>query len=172
VPATDDLTAWVADVDAPPGTRLPLATAAVDWIAGAAGALRRGALLIVDYTAGWDELVARAGGWLRTYAGHERGRDPRSEPGTQDITADVPIEMLRRAATRAGLEIAIETTQAAWLGGLGIDALVAEGRAQWDAGAAAPDLVALAGRSRAPEAAALTDPGGLGAHTVLRLVKR
>jgi len=171
VPATADLQRWVGDVDAPPGTRLPVATGAVDWIADAAGALRRGALLLVDYTAGWDALVARDGGWLRTYAGHERGGDARSAPGMQDITADVPIEMLRRAATRAGLELALETTQAAWLSGLGIDALVAEGRAQWEAGAAAPDLVALAGRSRAPEAAALTDPGGLGAHTVLRFVK-
>ena len=30
------------------------------------------------------------------------------------------------------------------------------------------DLEALAGRSRITEAAALTDPAGLGAHTVLR----
>jgi hypothetical protein len=48
---------------------------------------------------------------------------------------------------------------------------VAEGRATWEAGAAAPDLAALAGRSRGPEAAALTDPGGLGAHTVMTLTR-
>ena len=116
--------------------------------------------------------MRRAGGWLRTYAGHARGGEPLTAPGTQDITIDVPIEMVRRAAARAGLELALETTQAAWLAESGSTTLVAEGRARWQAGAAAPDLDALAGRSRRPEAAALTDPGGLGAHTVLRLVKR
>ncbi len=172
VPATEDLVAWVVDVDAAPGTRLPVATGAVEWISVAAGALRRGALVLVDYTATWNELVQRDGGWLRTYAGHARGDAPLVEPGAQDITADLPIEMLRRAGARAGLELALETTQAGWLAELGIDALVAEGRARWEAGAAAPGLEELSGRSRGPEAAALTDAGGLGAHTVLRLVKR
>jgi SAM-dependent MidA family methyltransferase len=167
VPATEDLTRWVADVDAPPGTRLPVATGAVDWVAAGAAVLRRGSLLLVDYAASWDELITRAGGWLRTYAGHARGNDPLRDPGAQDVTIDVPIEMLRRAAARAGLEPVLETTQSTWLGGLGIDDLVAEGRARWEAGVAAPDLDALAGRSRITEAAALTDPTGLGAHTVL-----
>ena len=61
--------------------------------------------------------------------------------------------------------------QADWLRGLGIEDLVAEGRAVWEAAAAAPDLAAIAGRSRGPEAAALTDPDGLGAHSVLTLVR-
>ena len=43
--------------------------------------------------------------------------------------------------------------------------------AAWDAGAARGDLAAIAGRSRANEAAALTDPGGLGAHRVVTLAK-
>jgi NADH dehydrogenase [ubiquinone] 1 alpha subcomplex assembly factor 7 len=130
VPATDDLAHWVDGVAAPPGTRLPIATAAVDWIGTAAGLVRRGALLLVDYTAGWDELVARDGGWLRTYAAHAPGGDPLTAPGSQDITVDVPVEMVLRAARRAGLEVAVETTQAEWLGSLGIDDLVAEGRAR------------------------------------------
>ena len=126
-----------------PGSRCT--TAAVEWIAAAAGLLHRGALLLVDYAAPWAELVARDGGWLRTYAGHARGAGPLAAPGSQDVTVDVPIEMVRRAAARAGLDVALDTTQAAWLAGLGIDDLVAEGRARWDAGAAAPDLDALAG---------------------------
>jgi SAM-dependent MidA family methyltransferase len=167
VPAAEDLTRWVTGIDAPAGTRLPVALGARDWIATAAGVLRRGTLLLVDYTAEWHALVARAGGWLRTYARHARGSDPLQSPGAQDITIDVPIAMLRRAAADAGLSNAIETSQAAWLRSLGLDALVAEGRARWEAGAAAPDLEAIAGRSRISEAAALTDPYGLGAHTVL-----
>ena len=130
----------------------------------------RRALWLVDYAAPWDELVARDGGWLRTYAGHSRGDDPLVDPGSRDITVDVPLEMVLRAAGRAGLE-PTERTQAEWLVGLGIDDLVAEGRARWEAGAAAPDLDALAGRSRVSEAAALADPTGLGAHSVLVLTR-
>ena len=49
---------------------------------------------------------------------------------------------------------------------LGIDALADEGARRWRAGAAEGGLDALAGRSRVHEAAALTDPAGLGAHRV------
>ena len=48
--------------------------------------------------------------------------------------------------------------------------LVEEGRARWRAGASAPDLAALAGRSRVREAEALVDPDGLGAFTVAEWV--
>ncbi len=171
VPAAPDLLAWVTDVDAPAGTRLPVASAAVDWIVDAGHTLHRGSIILLDYMATWSELVVRSGGWLRTYAAHERGSDPLAEPGTRDITIDVPIEMVRRAARRAGLSLTVETTQAAWLSRHGIDRLVEEGTARWNVGAAAPDLAAIAGRSRAVEAGALTDPAGLGAHTVVVLTK-
>jgi len=62
-----------------------------------------------------------------------------------------------------------ETSQADWLDGLGVRELVDEGRRTWAAGAHRGDLAAIAGRSRAVEAAALTDPGGLGAHRVVVL---
>ncbi|MGZ4795452.1 MAG: SAM-dependent methyltransferase, partial [Acidimicrobiia bacterium] len=169
VPAGDDLLRWVGDLDVPLGTRLPVALGAADWIVAAATRMRRGALILVDYTAEWPELVARAGGWLRTYSEHRRDGDPLAEPGTRDITIDVPIDIIRRAATGAGLVVESIVTQAEWLRGLGIDDLVAEGRARWEAAAAAPDLTAVAGRSRGVEAAALTDPGGLGAHHVVVL---
>ncbi len=168
VPAAPDLLEWVGELDVAPGTRLPVPTRAVDWIVAAAHELRRGSVWIVDYAAPWVELAARDGGWLRTYASHERADGPLAAPGSCDVTIDVPVEMVERAARRAGLAVAT-STQAAWLRDLGIDGLVAEGAARWEAGAAAPDLEALAGRSRGVEAAALTDPGGLGAHTVFVL---
>ena len=171
VPAAADLLAWVDDLDVPTGTRLPIAVEAVEWIVTAAHTLRRGSMVVLDYLAAWPELVERRGGWLRTYAGHARGGDPLQDPGSRDITIDVPREMVTRAARRAGLTIALETTQAEWLRGLGIDELVADGRRAWEAGAAAPDLAAIAGTSRAPEAAALTAAPGLGAHAVLVLTK-
>ena len=171
VPAAPDLASWVEDVVAPIGTRLPVAIEAVEWIVHAAATLHRGAIVLVDYMAPWAELVPRDGGWLRTYSAHERGSDPLVEPGAWDITVDVPIEMLYRAARRAGLTITPMTTQAEWLTSLGIEELVEEGRSAWEQAAAAPDLAAILGRSRASEAGALTDPAGLGAHTVLVLTK-
>ena len=151
---------------AAPGARLPVVRAAVDWIARAAALLTAGSLLLLDYAAPAAELAAR-GGWLRTYAEHQRGTDPYAEPGSRDITTDVPLEPIRAAIAAAGLDLAGETTQAAWLGGLGIADLVEEGRRIWEAGAARGDLAAIAGRSRAVEAATLTDPDGLGAFVVL-----
>ena len=65
----------------------------------------------------------------------------------------------------------LHSAQADWLRGLGIDALVEEGRQRWEANAAAPDLDAVAGRSRGAEAAALTASPGLGDHTVLVFTK-
>jgi SAM-dependent MidA family methyltransferase len=171
VPTTEELQHWVAEVQAPVGTRLPVAVEVVEWIVGAAASLRRGSMILLDYVAPWSELVERDGGWLRTYADHSRGEDPLAVPGAHDITIDVPHEMVMRAAHRVGLSLTVDTTQADWLRGLGIDALVEEGRHRWEANAATPDLEAIAGRSRAAEAGALTASPGLGDHTVLVFTK-
>jgi SAM-dependent MidA family methyltransferase len=171
VPASEELTAWLGDLDPPPGTRLPAQRAVEQWVDDVAQRLRHGFVLLLDYAAELDEMTARAGGWLRTYRGHERGTDPLADPGSRDITADVLLPSLRRAVRRAGLTLAGESDQAAWLRTVGIDALVEEGRAAWEEGAARGDLAALAGRSRVTEAAALTDPEGLGGHVVLELTK-
>jgi SAM-dependent MidA family methyltransferase len=172
VTASEELARWLGDVDVPVGTRVPVQRAVETWIDDCATRLHRGVVAIVDYAVEVDELVARGGRWLRTYRGHERGGDPLTAPGEQDITADVLLPTLRRDATRAGFTIRSESSQAEWLRSVGIDALVDEGRAAWEAGAARGDLEALAGRSRATEAAALTDPDGLGAHRVIVLTKR
>lgn len=150
----------------PLGARLPIVAAAVDWIGRAAALLAAGSLLLLDYAAPAAVLATR-GGWLRTYAEHRRGSDPYAAPGSRDITTDVPLEPIRAAIAGAGLDLVGETTQAEWLGGLGIADLVAEGRRIWEAGASRGDLAAIAGRSRAVEAATLTDPAGLGAFVVL-----
>ncbi|MDQ1455385.1 MAG: hypothetical protein QOH28_1005, partial [Actinomycetota bacterium] len=92
------------------------------------------------------------------------GTDPLDAPGEQDITADVVLEQLDAAAAFPRVRA---DRQADWLRALGIDELVDEGRRKWEAGAARGDIDALAGRSRLAEAAALTDPGGLGAHGVI-----
>jgi SAM-dependent MidA family methyltransferase len=154
--------------DPPTGTRIPVPIALVEWLRRCAAVLRTGRLVVVDYTATAAELVERGEtGWLRTYRGHDRGAPPLVDPGEQDITIDVPTEFLVHAAGRVGLRLERELTQAEWLRELGIDALVADARAEWDARAHIGDLEAVRHRSRVTEGAALVDPTGLGAHHVL-----
>ena len=156
----------------PVGARLPVPTALSEWLRSAAGMLRRGVVAVIDYGAPVGELAERGqAGWLRTYRAQRPGGSPLDAPGCQDITADVPLEGLRRAAAAAGLSVLAETTQAEWLRSLGVDELVEEARAAWH-GRAATDLAAIAARSRVQEADALLDPAGLGAHRVTILGKR
>jgi NADH dehydrogenase [ubiquinone] 1 alpha subcomplex assembly factor 7 len=172
VRASEEIEAWLGDLSVPVGARIPVQRAVEEWIDGCATRLRHGVVLILDYAAEIDELVDRDGGWLRTFRAHERGGSPLDDPGSQDITADVLLPTLRRDARRAGFTVATESSQAEWLRAIGVDDLVEEGRQRWEAGAARGDLEALAGRSRITEAAALTDPAALGAHTVVVLTKK
>ncbi len=173
VPAGPDLAAeadLVAPGGAPVGARLPVPTGARRWLHECARALERGLLLVVDYVATAAELLERgagADGWLRTYRGHERGGPPLDDPGAQDLTADLPVEYIVHVAARAGFELTLDSTQADWLRTLGVDELAAAAREAWDARAHIGDLEAMRHRSRVGEAAALTDPTGLGAHRVL-----
>jgi SAM-dependent MidA family methyltransferase len=156
--------------DVPDGCRLPIPDTTREWLERVAMLLDHGEVLLIDYVDDVRGLVQRGQAeWLRTYAGHGRGAAPLDAPGRQDITCDVPIEYLRWAAARAGFAIAGETSQAEWLTSLGIDELVAAGDATWRERAHVGDLEAVAGRSRGIEAAALTDPAGLGAHRVITL---
>jgi len=149
------------------GARLAIPQAIATWLESVADMLEHGYLAIVDYAASSAELAARGqSGWLRTYRGHGRGVAPLVAPGEQDITSDVPTEYLIDHAEHTGFTVDAHTTQSEWLRGLGIDELVEAARAEWDANASAGDLAALAARSRVGEAAALTDPAGLGAHHV------
>lgn len=159
----------------PEGGRLPIATAVDDWLVRCAGALRHGEVWVIDYGDPVVELVARGptgpSGWLRTYRGHGRGADPLDAPGEQDVTADLVVEALRRAAHHAGLRVRAELTQADWLRRLGLDRLVEAGQRTWTERAHVGDLPALAARSRTVEGAALTDPAGLGGHRVTILTR-
>ncbi len=160
----DDLLARVPDLDrVAVGGRLPVHHAARAWVREV---LDRGAsgLIAFDYGAPSTLELVERGGWLRTYRGHERGDDPFAEPGAWDITVDIGFDQLPPKSRLV--------PQAEWLGDWGIDELVAEGRAYWDAHAAAPDLAAMRMRSRVNEAAALTDPSGLGGWWVAEWWRR
>jgi SAM-dependent MidA family methyltransferase len=156
----------------PAGIRIPVPTALPEWLRSAAAMLRRGVIAILDYAAPVEELAARGqAGWLRTYRAQQRGSSPLDHPGSQDITADVPLEALHRAAAAAGLSVLAEVTQAEWLRSLGVDELVDQARAAWHS-RTADDLAAITARSRVHEADALLDPAGLGGHQVMILGKK
>ena len=143
-------------VGASHGARVPVQQAAGEWVQATRARLTAGSVLAFDYcTARTAELaISPWRAWLRTYRGHERGVHYLRDVGLQDITTQVCLDQL--PATTA------LRSQAQFLLRWGLDELVAEGRAAWDAAAAAPDLAALRMRSRIREAESLLDPSGLG----------
>jgi SAM-dependent MidA family methyltransferase len=123
----------------------------------------RGALLLMDYGDTTAALAARpATDWLRTYRAHERAGPPLAALGTQDVTAEVPLDQFPGFTAER---------QAEWLRRHGIDELVEEGRRTWHE-RTVTDLAAIRARSRVHEAEALLDPAGLGAFWVLSAVSR
>lgn len=143
-----------------PGARLPLQHGAAEWVRRALGLLEQGKVIAFDYADRSPSLAARPwADWLRTYRGHRRGGHPLDDPGAQDITSEVALDQLPRPTT--------DRSQAEWLAAQGIDELVEAARAAWQERAHVGDLDALKQRSRINEAAALTDPAGLGAFRVL-----
>jgi SAM-dependent MidA family methyltransferase len=149
--------------EAPVGARIPAQADAAAWLRDALELASGGRVVVIDYARTTAEMAAVApSSWLRTYAAHGRAGSPYDEPGACDITCDVATDQLALIDEPASLR-----TQAAFLRSHGIDELVAAGRATWDRLGLAGGLEAIAGRSRTTEAAALLDPAGLGAFTVL-----
>jgi SAM-dependent MidA family methyltransferase len=148
----------------PAGARVPLQDAACGWLRDAlALAGPRGRVVAIDYGTTTAALAGRpAASWLRTYRGHARGGGYLDALGTQDVTTEVALDQLALVRTPSA-----DVAQADWLRAHGLDDLVASARATWSARAHIADLAALAARSRVTEAAALTDPTGLGAFRVL-----
>ncbi|WP_419944194.1 SAM-dependent methyltransferase [Candidatus Poriferisodalis sp.] len=157
--APDDAAA-MADALAPhaePGARVPLQLKAVVWVGRALRLVDRGRLLVFDYGVPTTaELAARSvTEWLRTYRAHRRGHDPLGDPGSADITCDVAFDQLPPGATL--------TLQADWLTGAGIADMTVAAQRLWQRSRANPTADSLAARTLLDEAAALTDPHGMGA---------
>jgi SAM-dependent MidA family methyltransferase len=147
---------------APVGARVPLQTAALDWLRAARQVLELGRIVVLDYGGTTAELADRTEGWLRTYREHTAGGGVLEQMGQQDITADVALDQLSRLA-----DVDVQQSQTDVLRGHGLDELVAEGARIWTDRAHIGDLAAIRGRSRVTEAEALTEPGGLGGFQVL-----
>ena len=136
----------VGDHRPSPETRLtPRQDLACVWLAQALSALDRGSVVVIDYMSTTEEMAQRPWPeWLRTYRGHERGDDPWTAPGTQDITCEVALDQLSAVHPPTRM-----SDQGAWLRAHGIDELVREGTAAWRAG----------GRPRRPGRFSRTQPG-------------
>lgn len=146
--------------DAGVGARIPVQRAAGDWVRRACATVEAGRVVVVDYADVTPSLARRPWTeWVRTYRAHGRGGHPLVDLGRQDVTCEVAVDQLPPATTNR--------SQAEFLRLFGVDLLAAEAREAWQARAHIGDLQALKARSRAHEAAALTDPGGLGAFRVL-----
>ncbi|MCU1453639.1 MAG: hypothetical protein JWN46_1785 [Acidimicrobiales bacterium] len=148
------------------GARLPVQAEAAAWVAEARALASGGRVVALDYASTSLDLGGRHWlDWVRTYAGHGRAGHPLEAPGTCDITCEVAVDQLALAAPPDA-----DRDQATFLRAHGLDELVAEGARTWAARGDRTDLAAIAGRSRVHEAAALTDPAGLGAFRVLEWV--
>ncbi|WP_419917142.1 SAM-dependent methyltransferase [Candidatus Poriferisodalis sp.] len=156
-PADAAAMAEVMAPDAAPGARVPLQLKAAVWVRRALRSLERGRLLTFDYgVSRTAELAQRPQSeWLRTYRSQRRGHDPLDAPGTADITCDVAFDQMPPGATLS--------TQAEWLAAAGVDSFTADARALWQRKRSKPTAEALAARALLDEAAALTDPDGMGA---------
>jgi SAM-dependent MidA family methyltransferase len=142
------------------GARAPIIDRGAAFVDDARRMIRAGSVLAIDYgVARTGELALRPWReWLRTYRGNQRGEHYLANPGSQDITIDVPFDQLPPPdAVR---------TQSQFLQRWGIDELVAEGVRVWTEQAARPGLEAMRMRSRVAESDALLDPNGLGGFLV------
>jgi SAM-dependent MidA family methyltransferase len=98
------------------------------WIASLAACLAGGALLLFDYGLPRAQYYhpERRGGTLTCHFKHRAHFDPLLNLGVQDITAWVDFTRVALAGLGAGLDVLGFATQAGFLLGAGIDALLAE----------------------------------------------
>ncbi len=165
-PANPDLaqTAELLVLDAPIGSRIPIAGQVQNWLKGALGSIRRGRVLVLDYgVLETRQLASRpVSEWLRTYFAHKKGLSPYENIGSQDITCEVPFDQLEAAAS---FQSSFQT-QAEFLTEWGILDLLPD-TAKTEENIPLPtDLKSIELHSRKKEAEALLDPTGLGAHIV------
>ena len=164
---SDEADRLVAD-DGPvsTGARIPVQQGAQEWLRRALRVVQPGRVVVIDYAATTGELARRPWReWVRTYRRHGPGTAPFADPGAQDVTCEVAVDQLGRVASPT-----TDVTQAEFLRAHGLSELVDAAQSAWTEGAARGDVASLKAKSRISEAAALTDPAGLGAFRVLEWV--
>ncbi len=154
--------------DVPEGHRVEAGLAAESFIARAAAAVARGALIFIDYGVTAADLLERPAGTLLCYS--ETGVDdlPLERAGEKDITSHANWTAVENAGRTAGLEVMPRLSQRDALSRLGLHDLHEELKRSHEAavseGRGADALRAL---SRRQALGALADPAGLGRLEVL-----
>lgn len=112
----------------PQGYRSELCLRTAPWIASLSEVLGRGIVLLFDYGLPRAHYYhpARRDGTLRCHFRQRAHADPLLHVGLQDITAWVDFTRVAEAAAAARLDVRGFATQAAFLLGTGIEALLAE----------------------------------------------
>lgn len=139
-PAEGDLLDRVEALRADLSERLPagyeseICLRLAPWLETVLGALSRGLALFVDYGYPRREFYhpQRTRGTLLCHYRHRAHDDPFVLVGLQDITASVDFTAVAEAASDAGLSVAGFTTQAHFLIGCGLPALLGELQADGD----------------------------------------
>ena len=146
---------------APLGSRAPIQDAAASWVRDSLSKIDHGRLLLFDYCSAATAEIALTPWreWLRTYRDQGRGTHYLSDPGSQDITAQVMLDQLPSGS--------ITSTQAGFLQEWGIDDLVNEGITYWERMKHAPDVAAMKMRSRFIESSLLISQKGMANFNVL-----
>lgn len=153
----------VAGAEITTGARIPLQHAAGAWLRAALASLLRGRVVVFDYADTTPSMAARPWtDWVRTYRAHGRGGPPLADLGEQDVTCEVAVDQLALVSP-----LAVDRSQAEFLRAYGVDDVAEKARRRWHERAHVGDLDALKSRSTVTEAAALTDPAGLGSFRVL-----
>ncbi|MCU7906647.1 MAG: SAM-dependent methyltransferase [Candidatus Thiodiazotropha sp. (ex Epidulcina cf. delphinae)] len=98
------------------------------WLRALAGAMRRGAAILIDYGYSGAEYYhpQRNQGTLMCHYRHRAHADPLCRVGLQDITSQVDFTAAARVALDAGFRLDGYTTQAHFLIANGLDALLAD----------------------------------------------
>ena len=150
-----------------PGEEATVPAGAVAFVEGAAGALRRGYILLIDYAAG-------AGGTGAVHGYRRQGvvGDVLADPGSSDVTAGVDLGIVAAHARGLGLRVWGPVAQRDALTALGfaeqLEALRREQVASLDRGRGTEAVRAYSSRSAA---SLLVERGGLGDFAVLCLGK-
>jgi SAM-dependent MidA family methyltransferase len=101
----------------PDGFTTEINPAAEAWWREAAGVLKRGRLIAIDYGLTAEEFFTpeRSEGTLRAYHHHHLNNDALANPGEQDITAHVNFTAIQNSGEAAGLRTEAFVSQAKFL---------------------------------------------------------
>lgn len=101
----------------PDGFAIDTSPAAAAWWRQAAGVLREGVLMTLDYGFNDGAMLRpeHPAGTLRAYRRHQQGRDILAHPGEQDLTASVDFESIACAGETLGLSTRVRSSQRLWL---------------------------------------------------------